>query len=632
MRISLVLTLINCLAAGLLAQTPKESFAIRAQGGLNLSIHSADFAGNGDVIDCGQLTSGSGINPVLQGVLEFPITEQWGMGLALGYAGRSATLARENTYPIRDGATGQEGTLVTDLKLQSTLSYLEIQPDFRMPLIGTWSQRTLGLIAGPRVSLPLTTSFVQHEVIVAPSNATFNAGSNRTQDRTIASGPITTRSSLLVGASVGLESFIPLSTTIAFVPAFSADYFVSSIVNDASWHTFGVRLEAGLRFAFFEKVAPPKKEVIQPPPPPPAVIVTPVSIAITKPTFTGEVVTGNKLHATTPIVNAVFFDSTSSQIPASYKLAPDGYGMSADPVQAHNWIMLRVATVLKNNPRSSVLLEGSGDATLGLARAEAVKHVLQTLGVATESIETHGRQLPKIPSNADFAGGREENNRVDIFVKNAPLQEWVTTEQFAQLRGTVGANVTRVGGAPELRDSGNIQVRIVSINNSTREVPGNTGTVTIPIEEELRTGKDTVVLQVEAESYGAMSQYPLSVTISTLPHRSIDVDAKNFKAVLRFDYNSAVLTPEVEQLLRQLVAKLPKGSVINIEGSADALGSAERNKKLSDERAQRTQDFVQTLSGNTLTVTIASTNEHFSDDTPQGRFLNRSIRISVYTP
>lgn len=627
----LSVAILVCSAIHTAAQTPTESFALRLQGGINLALHSADFSGNGDIIDCGLLSTGSGLNGIVQGVLEFPVTSNINVGLGIGYVGRSATLSRENTYPIRDGVTGQEGTLITKLEVQPSLSYLEIQPDFRMPIVGTSQNKTLGLIIGPRISLPITTRFHQHETVVSPLNATFNTNGTRTQDRTIASGPLTTRSGVLVGGSVGLESFFPLSKTLAIVPVLSADYFVSSIVNDAAWHTFGVRLEAGLRFSFYKAKEKPPVPIV-PPPPPPAVIVTPVSVEITQPSFTGEIVTGNKLHATTPIVNAVFFDSTSAVIPSNYLQVNDGTGMSADAVTAHNWIMPRIASVLKRNPGSSVTLEGSGGTKLGTTRAEAVRQVLVTLGVSPSIITVVGRDLPRIASNPDFEDGRIENNRVDILVNRAPLQEWVTTEQFAQLRGTVQATVTRVGGAPELANAGSINVRVTNFEGSQANVNGRSGEVSIPIADELRGGKDTVQLYVEAESFGAVSQIRLPVSLRSLPHRSIELETKSFEAVLRFDYNSAQLSPDVQQLLTQLVAKLPKESAISVAGSADALGSAERNKKLSDERAQRTVEFIQSMSGTSHKVSIVTTTEHFSDSTPQGRFLNRSIRISVTTP
>ena len=85
-------------------------------------------------------------------------------------------------------------------------------------------------------------------------------------------------------------------------------------------------------------------------------------------------------------------------------------------------------------------------------------------------------------------------------------------------------------------------------------------------------------------------------------------------------------------LLRQLAERLPEGSTIRIQGSADVLGSQARNKELSEQRAENTRQFIRSIVGDKLKLDASETTESFSDDTPQGRFLNRSIRITATTP
>jgi outer membrane protein OmpA-like peptidoglycan-associated protein len=103
----------------------------------------------------------------------------------------------------------------------------------------------------------------------------------------------------------------------------------------------------------------------------------------------------------------------------------------------------------------------------------------------------------------------------------------------------------------------------------------------------------------------------------------------NFEAILRFDYDSSELTTGNQILLRQLAEKLPDGSTIRILGSADELGTDQRNKELSNERAENTQNFIQNVSGDKFKIETGINNDKFPEDTPQGRFLNRSIKIIV---
>ncbi len=244
------------------AQQYTETFGARVQGGVLYSLHAAHFSSNGDITDCGQLSSGSGLNPIVQAIFEFPLSPSIAIGAGIGYAGRSGVLSRTNTYPIRDGQTGAESTLTTQMDVNATLSYLELQPDVRISLLGNNSKRTLGVVVGPRIALPLTTSFAQSERVVSPENAAFIADGVRTQTRSIATGPLTTRSSVLLGLSVGAEGLLPVSDKISIVPSISADYFLNSVVVDATWKVFAIRAEVGIRYSFG------KRSTVDSPPPP----------------------------------------------------------------------------------------------------------------------------------------------------------------------------------------------------------------------------------------------------------------------------------------------------------------------------------------------------------------------------
>ena len=99
--------------------------------------------------------------------------------------------------------------------------------------------------------------------------------------------------------------------------------------------------------------------------------------------------------------------------------------------------------------------------------------------------------------------------------------------------------------------------------------------------------------------------------------------------MLRFDYNSSDLSDDVKNLLRQLAEQVPPNSTIVIDGSADVLGSDLRNKVLSQERGTGTEQFMTSVAVQKLKYRTSTRSEKFSDSTPQGRFLNRSIHVRV---
>jgi outer membrane protein OmpA-like peptidoglycan-associated protein len=98
---------------------------------------------------------------------------------------------------------------------------------------------------------------------------------------------------------------------------------------------------------------------------------------------------------------------------------------------------------------------------------------------------------------------------------------------------------------------------------------------------------------------------------------------------LRFDYNSSVLSDDNKDLLRQLLRALPQGSTISLLGSADALGDETSNLELSSKRAAVTESFVRSVAGEKFVLETAVSQTKVDETLPEGRFLNRSIRIRV---
>ncbi len=626
----LLLPLLLLAAISVSAQTYKESLGLRLNGGVIFNSHSGNVHETAQIVDCGELTSGSGIGPAFSLGLEFPFAPSIGLGVELGYSNRSGTFTRVNSYPMRDSLTGSDVTMLTDYDFEATLHYVEISPSVIIPIIGSFDRRTLGFSIGPRIALPVAKSYVQRETVTSPSNAVFIVDGQRTQERILSEGELISPSSMLFGASAGVESFIPIGEHVALVPRISADYFFTNVVTDAEWKLFGVRAEIGIRWS--------SGTTTQPPPPPPAVVVVPAMpapprIALQLTGFTGEVVTGNELRASTPIVNAVFFDSASSDVPPLYRRKRENTTFSTDPVEAHGWLLLRIASIIEANPNARIILEGAtgGPTTeqegvaLAARRAEAVRSILVDLGVPSSVISIKSSVLPRVPSNSEFAGGRAENRRVDIVVQNAPLQRWVSAEEFAVAQGTLTVRAVLSGGAPDARP----QNMVLTVNGR------DTVVMTSVIENGLRfdmaiaPSQTTIPVTVMASAGGAISQRDTILDVTKLPRRSIALQTDKFDAVLRFDYNSAELSENEKNLLRQLAEQVQENSTIIIEGSADVLGSEDRNRILSEQRGSNTEQFMRSVANKNLNFKTSTRTDKYSDDTPQGRFLNRSIHVRI---
>lgn len=612
-----------------------ETMALRLGGGFASTSHTGAISSAGGILDCGSLTSGSGMGPGGYAALELPITSWGALGIEVGLTNRNGAFSRTNSYPLRDTTSGKDVTMTTQYTLDATISNLDVSAQLQLPIIGTLQRRTLGLSIGPRLALPMTASFAQRESVVSPESAVFLENGIPVQERLIRQGALQTRSSLLLAISAGVESFIPLSDRLSIVPRVSADYFLTDVVTDAAWKPFTIRADVALRLSLT------KKPVFAPPPPPPVIVEAPSKPSYAPPmlvleprSFTGEIVTGNVLRASTPIVNAVFFDSARADIPSTYRMRADGSTMSSEAVAAHDWILPRIAAIVASNPSARIVLEGatSGAATepeglpLAKRRAESVRGALVGLGVPSSSITIAPSVTPRIASNADLPGGRAENRRVDIVVQNAPLQRFVLTEEFAELRGSATVRSRYQGGPPEMQPTG----QTITINGRDTLVSALDAEVTTPVVMRLdNSGKPPSVVPTSSSSGGQYAEMKLLIPKEKLTSRRIALSTEGFEAVLRFDYNSADLLDDVKTLLRQLTEQLPEGATILIEGSTDVLGSQERNRQLSSTRAANTEAYIRSITTKSFTFATTSLASPYSDATPQGRFLNRNIRIRL---
>ncbi|MBU3679550.1 MAG: hypothetical protein FGM32_08080 [Candidatus Kapabacteria bacterium] len=615
--------------------TSTETLALRLGGGFASTSHTGSISSAGGILDCGSLTSGSGMGPGGYAALELPITSWGALGLEVGLTNRNGAFSRTNTYPLRDTAAGKDVTMTTQYTLDATISNLDVSAQLQLPIIGTLQRRTLGLSIGPRLALPMTASFAQRESVVSPESAVFLENGIPVQERLIREGALQTRSSLLLAISAGVESFIPLSDRLSIVPRVSADYFLTDVVTDAAWKPFTIRADVALRLSLT------KKPVFAPPPPPPVIVEAPSKPSYAPPmlvleprSFTGEIVTGNVLRASTPIVNAVFFDSARADIPASYRVRADGSAMSSEAVAAHDWILPRIAAIVASNPSARIVLEGATSGTgtepeglpLAKRRAEAVRGALVGLGVPNSSITIAPSVSPRIASNADLPGGRAENRRVDIVVQNAPLQRFILTEQYAELRGTATVASRFQGGPPEMRPSS----QVISANKRDTSVGSLDAVVAIPVEIMLdNSARPPASISTTSSAGGQFAEKVLMIDAGSLARRSNALDISEFEAVIRFDYNSADLLDNDKTLLRQLTEQLPEGTTIVIEGSADVLGTLERNRQLSSNRAANTEAYIRSITAKSFTFATTSLASPYSDATPQGRFLNRNIRIRL---
>ncbi len=607
-----------------------ENYALHTRLGFNYDLYSINSRGFKGSVDCGSFTKGFGWGIPFSVDFEKYIYEQSFISIGVGYHINTGYLVQEIKFPMRDIASGKVLEVNTENQIDIDFGFFEFTANYGINLYEQTNFVTR-LVGGIKFGLATGKSFSQREVITSPTSAVFvNVDDYRTKERPLASGDIQTISIPLISPQLSIEALTNDFGTYRF----SLGYQFNDYTTDTDWKSIAMRLEVGYRLSIFDEVIeePPMKieEPIVPIPiiveknPEPIVVIKNIEIE-------GKIEFGNELLSSLPIVNSVFFETNSSVIPSNYNTQDnlDSY-LTGDAVIAHNHILPRIAEILKKNPKSSIIIQSatSGEdnetniSELSKNRANVIKQTMISLGIDENKIKLEVLQTPKNPSNQQFKEGVAENQRVEIILKNAPLQEYVDLQKYANFKGKANLEVMALnldGKSIDIKNNFNNQ--IIKVEKS--------GNYTLDLDFRLDLNKEYDEIVFEYTDGKLEVELPQKIEYSKFPKEQVDLNLDNFLAILRFDYNSSVVTDENKELLRQLLDKLPEGVTIQVQGSADELGTAQRNVILAKERAENTMNYIKSIAKKQIFIEIGTSNEKFPEDTPQGRFLNRSIRIKV---
>lgn len=630
-----------------------ELFGIHPKVGYNYSIFMSDFNKFEGISNCGTFGNGSGSGIYGGLFIEKNFMNRLFAELGIVFIKRSGEIKVDTTFPSRNMSTGEVVWLTTDNVIEADLGFIEIQPQISYIISNDFVGGPLKVNFGLRGIIPVTANYKYYEQIVSPDNAVFiNPDGKSSQRRDISSGKILSITKFGYGINAGIENYLKAGANTFFTQHLQFDYNLSSIINEAKWNVFAVRLGLGFRFGVKSKVQEPKsapKPVLEPP-----LIESPVEVR--KPVYTEAIEEikpeinlsiieknlkkyyGNELLATIPIVNAVFFEQNSVDIPNTYLYEMTGNinFFQIDALEAHKYLFLRIAAIIKNNSKAKIELIGatSGEADepkgkkLAMKRAENVAEALKKCGIPDKKINVKAEVFPAVLSNQDFAEGRVENRRVDIMISNAPLQEYVDFQNFAEVRGDIKLQIENKGLMPDeqitVKSEFLYEPLIVKVNDLFDH-----NEFSVPFKKHIDNDIDKYNYVVSALAKRVQDSASFIVDPEKLEKELINQDLSNFKAILRFDYNSGFLSEDNKELLKQLVKKLPAGVVINILGSADALGTQARNEQLISERAAVTREFIENVNPGKFQYFTGMNKEKFPEASPQGRFLNRSIIITV---
>jgi len=632
-----------------------------------LNYHTADFrAFPGVPSCCPSYSDGSGTGFFAGGIVVLPLVGDLSLSLRPGVAGYNGKMTRTESTVVSGGATG-----VFEHTVDASLMSLNLEPLLSYRLFGGFAVHV-----GGTVGYLFTTQYSQKEMIVDPPNGTFPGGSrsrNEVDDEAIPQA-----SHLMAGVVGGVSYDLAMnsSKTVFISPELYYNLNFTNMVEGLEWKVNQLRIGIAVKWSpSAETIAPTKAPVAAEAPEVPE---APVVVVKEKP----KSVMTLSLNATalseggmetslsnlqieefsstlmTPLLNYVFFDEMSSELPIRYnQLAKsqidafaEGDCNNEDRLIVYYQLLNIVGSRMRVNSGATLKLVGcnagsadeQGDTALSRKRAESVKNYLSSVwGIEARRLSVEIRNTPEKAANAHTADGAQENRRVELISTDVRILSPLTTN--STLRTTtpavIGFRCHALGEGPavswELRvlQEDSLVRQWIGIGQPPQDFYLNADSLSARFA---RSGKPIVahmsVVDVDGERVSASDTVTLSVKTAR-QKRAEDLEDKeiNRYSLILFGVRSASIEEQNKAILKVVKSGIKSESTVLITGYTDRLGDTEDNQRLAEERARATAKALG-LDPQHIGVTGLGNATTFNPELPEGRLYTRTVDVIVSTP
>ncbi|HYM21420.1 MAG TPA: OmpA family protein [Candidatus Kapabacteria bacterium] len=358
-----------------------------------------------------------------------------------------------------------------------------------------------------------------------------------------------------------------------------------------------------------------------------------------------------------PMLGFIFFEKNSDAISNRYeRLDPDQakrYDLSAmlnlNDVEVHHSVINIIGRRMLEYPNAHITITGCNDdadaeknnVALSNRRAETIKNYLTSVwSIDPSRMTTQSRNLPQIPSAAKTEDGQAENRRAEIASDDPNVTDIFTV-----------TDTTRVPTPPELRFKTKYMsaLPIVSwkldISQNGRLLKTFSGQNAPPenIDWDLLGDQKSaphftapvelkLTLKNRNDAEGAATTN-LPTTVRTIAQKRIehvtDTVIEKYNLVL-FNFGKSDITAAHQKVINAVKERLQPTSKIQIEGYTDRTGNPQSNEKLATARATATQKALGRKDAGV--IGYGDRRLIYPNDTPEGRFLCRTVQILVKTP
>jgi len=578
-----------------------------------------------------------GVSPYASLLLEYRPTRVWGFMLNAAYDGRDAKY------------TGVIAPCNCPANLQADINYIAVEPSLRLG----FNRNNLFFFAGPTLEFNINKDFFYTQLNQPNTQGDLSAIHN-----TLLAGQVGVGYDIMISSAASTNK-VSISPFVSYHPYFGYEPRTIESLNITT-----VRFGVALKFGKGHKV--PEKEA------PAMVVPTAVMIPVHEFIFAvrGPKTMPPKLRVseTFPILNAVFFDDGSTEIPTRYvmlsKDQASGFreaqlqdeqsqnmaGRSAGQLNVYHNVLNVLGDRMRANPGANITLYGASAKGPQDAKtfAMAIKQYLVNIfGIDGARIAVVGGYKAR-PSSEHPGGTQElmllhsEDRRVDI--------ESASPELLTEVGGGMMKPVQIISSTNPLDSQVVFSVDSAQQLITTWSVDATDQTGTVQHFGPF-TGNVAGVSTVAILGNSAQGDYKLVMTGTTntglavrkettihLVHPDETV-TQGFRYSIVFGFNKFKTVAEYDKFLTTVVAPLIiDGATVTIHGHTDIIGEPGYNLKLSDERAKQTQKLIEHALANSGRDHVKFETTGFGEDaaqapfgnaSPEERFYNRTVIIDI---
>jgi outer membrane protein OmpA-like peptidoglycan-associated protein len=369
-----------------------------------------------------------------------------------------------------------------------------------------------------------------------------------------------------------------------------------------------------------------------------------------------------------PILNYVFFDEDSSNLPDRY------YILNKDNISSFNLQSLHDSPILNtyhhvlniigkrmlDNPSANITITGcnanyrdeKGNTVLSNDRAASVFNYLHNVwGIPENRMEIQARNLPQVASSdnrkpdeeQEIIDAREENRRVEIRSDNDKILEpilttgtrYIISPQTLLLLPTAqsDAKINEWTLNTDSKDDvlENISGKGHKFPDSTYlNLENNKMTIFNSKSESIN-----IAFNVKNEkNQTSLSSLSLPVERLTINDRRMlgqDTTYDEYSLIL-FDFASDAIKGTNKSIVELIKDRVNPGAIVEIVGYTDRMGNASINQRLSNKRAGSAKDDLNLKKQNVSSNGVGESELLYDNNLPEGRFYCRTVIIRVKNP